>query len=105
MGQKEHVFPEPGGLAPARILSLDGRPLNDAPASAEVRLACPTFSATAEMAGLSRVLGGYHIEADNVEGLAMGRKVADHTWPRYQAYFDGTAGAAAAGAVEKSAER
>ncbi len=42
----------------------------------------PTFSATAEMAGISRVLGGYHIQADNVEGLVLGRKVGNevYTW-------------------------
>ena len=44
-----------------------------------------------EMAGISRVMGGYHIQADNVEGLRLGRKVADYVWPRTKAYFDGTA--------------
>jgi hypothetical protein len=51
----------------------------------------PTFSATAEMAGRSRVLGGYHIQADNKAGLKLGRSVAKATWPVYRAYFDGTA--------------
>jgi hypothetical protein len=41
-----------------------------------ITLDFPTFSSTAEQAGFSRVLGGYHIMVDNVEGLAMGRKVA-----------------------------
>ena len=57
-------------------------------------LKLPTFTATAEMAGISRVMGGYHIQADNVEGLALGRKVAQFEWPRIRAYFDGTAPAA-----------
>jgi hypothetical protein len=57
----------------------------------EVSLPLPTFSATAEMAGISRVMGGYHIQADNVEGLTLGRKVAELEWPRLQAYFEGTA--------------
>jgi hypothetical protein len=57
----------------------------------EVELPLPTFTATAEMAGLSRVMGGYHVQADNIEGLALGRKVANFEWPRIQAYFDGTA--------------
>jgi hypothetical protein len=43
------------------------------------------------MAGRSRVLGGYHIEADNVEGLKMGRKVADVVWTKAQAQFEGKA--------------
>ena len=36
-------------------------------------------------------MGGYHIQADNVAGLELGRKVADCEWPRYQEYFNGTA--------------
>lgn len=56
-----------------------------------ITLQLPTFTATAQMAGLSRVLGGYHIQADNVAGLELGVKVAVYDWPRIQAYFDGTA--------------
>lgn len=48
-----------------------------------VVLRFPTFTETANMAGLSRVLGGYHIKSDNVEGLAMGRKVAGVVWKKY----------------------
>jgi hypothetical protein len=44
----------------------------------------PTFTETAEMAGISRVLGGYHIQVDNVEGLKLGRKVAARSWKRYR---------------------
>jgi hypothetical protein len=36
-------------------------------------------------------MGGYHIQADNIEGLKMGRHVADYLWPVVQKYFDGTA--------------
>ena len=43
------------------------------------------------MAGISYIMGGYHIQADNVEGLALGRKVAEFTWPRIEAYWKGTA--------------
>ncbi len=56
----------------------------------EVRLNLPTFSATADMAGLSRVYGGYHIQADNVEGLKLGRTVSEHCWKTITACFDGT---------------
>jgi hypothetical protein len=73
---------------------------------AEVRLHCelteksagelmtldlPTWSATAEMAAFSRALGGYHIPIDNDVGLRVGRDIAVWSWPKYQAYFDGTA--------------
>jgi hypothetical protein len=29
------------------------------------------------------VLGGYHIQADNVEGLKLGRNVAGVIWKKY----------------------
>ncbi len=43
-----------------------------------------TFTETAEMAGISRVLGGYHIQADNVAGLQLGRDVAHEVWKFYK---------------------
>jgi len=55
----------------------------------------PTWSGTAEMAALSRAMGGYHIPIDNNTGLEVGRKIAAWSWPKYQAYFDGTARVAA----------
>jgi hypothetical protein len=48
-----------------------------------VVLEFPTFTETANMAGRSRVLGGYHIQADNVEGLNLGRKVTTAVWKKY----------------------
>jgi uncharacterized protein DUF6851/vanadium-dependent haloperoxidase-like protein len=57
----------------------------------DVRLELPTFSATAEMAALSRAMGGYHIPTDNIVGLEVGREIAVWSWPKYQAYFNGTA--------------
>ncbi len=48
-----------------------------------VVLKFPTFTETANMAGFSRVLGGYHIQSDNVEGLSLGRKVAEVAWGKY----------------------
>jgi hypothetical protein len=36
-------------------------------------------------------MGGYHIQADLVGRLELGRKVADYTWPRMKDYFNGTA--------------
>jgi hypothetical protein len=49
-----------------------------------VTLHFPTFTETAEMAGVSRVLGGYHIQADNVEGLELGRRVAHQVFEYYR---------------------
>lgn len=59
-------------------------------AKKEVELALPTFTATAEMAGVSRIMGGYHIQADNVEGLKLGKNVAEFEWPRIKAYWEGS---------------
>ena len=47
----------------------------------------PTFTETAEMAGISRVMGGYHIQADNVAGLELGRNVAHEVWSFYQKHL------------------
>lgn len=44
----------------------------------------PTFTETAEMAGISRVLGGYHIQSDNIAGLELGRNVAHEVWKFYK---------------------
>ncbi|WOK09020.1 vanadium-dependent haloperoxidase [Imperialibacter roseus] len=49
-----------------------------------VTLRFPTFTQTAEMAGISRVLGGYHIQSDNIEGLKLGREVAREAWKFYK---------------------
>ena len=54
-----------------------------------ITLKFPTFTETAEMAGRSRVLGGYHIQADNVEGLKLGRKVASEVWAVYTQHIAG----------------
>lgn len=70
---------------------VDGKAVIDPTLTCDVALQLPTFSATAEMAGLSRVLGGYHIQSDNTAGLKLGRQVAEHIWPKTKAYFDGTA--------------
>ncbi len=75
----------------AQMQAVDGKPAADLPESKEIRLPLPTFTATAEMAAVSRLWGGYHIRADNEVGLELGRKVADYSWPKYQAYFNGTA--------------
>lgn len=49
----------------------------------KVVLHFPTFTETANMAGMSRVMGGYHIQSDNIEGLKLGRNVAHEEWKFY----------------------
>jgi hypothetical protein len=86
-GRRTHGLACVASLLAAR--SPPGRPVPAAPRDVDRVGARPPV--TAEMAGISRVVGGYHIQADNVAGLEMGRRIAEHSWPRYQAYFDGTA--------------
>ena len=52
-----------------------------------ITLKFPTFTEAAEMAGISRVLGGYHIQADNVAGLELGRNVAREVWNFYKSHL------------------
>jgi hypothetical protein len=74
------------------IMMKDGKlPVGHEKMTCNVALALPTFTATAEMAAVSRLWGGYHIRTDNDAGLVQGRKVAEFCWPKYKAYFDGTA--------------
>ncbi len=56
----------------------------------EVTLEFPTFSEAAEMAGISRVMGGYHIQSENIEGLELGRNVAKELWKKYQYHIGET---------------
>ena len=65
--------------------------LTEKNAGAELDIDLPTFTATADMAALSRAMGGYHIPLDNNVGLKVGRELAAWSWPKYQAYFNGTA--------------
>lgn len=69
----------------------EGQPAVGIPESRDTVLPLPTFSSTAEMAAESRMLGGYHIRTDNEDGLKLGRRVAADAWPRYKAYWEGTA--------------
>ncbi len=52
----------------------------------EITLHFPTFTETANMAGISRVMGGYHIQCENKEGLKLGRSVAAAVWRKYLYY-------------------
>ncbi len=65
--------------------------LTETDAGGTVELELPTFSATAEMAARSRAMGGYHIPIDNDVGLRVGRELASWSWPRYEAFWKGTA--------------
>ena len=76
------------GASHAAMMSVDGKKASADEKACDIVLGLPTFSATAELAGWSRVLGGYHIQTDNLEGLKLGRSVAGVTWARAQKLFD-----------------
>jgi len=83
------LLTEPGYACESMQMRF-GKVTGDKTLTCDVVLRLPTFSATAEMAGISRVMGGYHVQVDNVEGLKLGRKVAEHIWPNLDAHFNGT---------------
>jgi len=55
-----------------------------------ISLKFDTFSQTADLAGISRVMGGYHIPIENVEGLKLGRSVGSVVFNKCQSYINGT---------------
>jgi hypothetical protein len=78
-------------IATSQMQAVEGVPAKDVAATANVDLVLPTFSQTAEVAAQSRLLGGYHIRSDNEDGLKLGRQLAEFVFPRYKAYWEGTA--------------
>lgn len=77
------------GFKCSQIQMINGKMTVDQHASCDVALQMPTFSETAEMAALSRLMGGYHIRTDNEVGVEVGRKVGKHLWPKFEALFSG----------------
>jgi hypothetical protein len=89
--RKAGMLTEPGVECQIMMMRDGKLPLGHEKMTCDVALALPTFTATAEMAAVSRLWGGYHIRTDNEAGLVCGRKLAEYEWPKIQAYFDGTA--------------
>ncbi len=56
---------------------------------APVILEFATLTQTAEAAGKSRVLGGYHIATENTVGLELGARVAERVWSKYRLLREG----------------
>ena len=78
----DEYFGESVELTPGTLTEIDstffGKP---------VTITFPTFTEAANMAGMSRVMGGYHIQADNVAGLELGRDVAKQAWKFYNEHL------------------
>jgi len=89
--RKAGILTEPGFECKLMMMRDGQLPLGHEKMTCDVALALPTFTATAEMAAVSRLWGGYHIRTDNEVGLVAGRQIAEYEWPKIQAYFNGTA--------------
>ena len=79
----------PGGLGtwtvPAGSLHFEAGP------SVDVPLQWATYYDAADQAGLSRLYGGIHVEADDLRGRVMGARCGLDAWDMAQRYWDGTA--------------
>ena len=59
--------------------------------SADVPLQWATYYDAADQAGISRLYGGIHVEADDLGGRVMGAQCGRDAWTKAQTYWDGTA--------------
>jgi hypothetical protein len=79
----------PGGLGsftiPAGSLEFEAGPSQD------VELQWATYYDAADQAGLSRLYGGIHVQADDLNGRVMGAQCGKDAWALAQTYWDGTA--------------
>ncbi|PIB27361.1 haloperoxidase [Maribacter sp. 4U21] len=78
----DDYFGEKVELIPGSLTETDAEHFGE-----PVIITFPTFTEAANMAGMSRVMGGYHIQADNVAGLELGRNVATETWKFYNKHL------------------
>lgn len=78
----DDYFGEEVELIPGSLTETDPKNFGE-----PVTITFPTFTEAADMAGMSRVMGGYHIQADNVAGLELGRDVASETWKFYNKHL------------------
>jgi hypothetical protein len=79
----------PGGLADWTV--EQGSLLHEEGPTADVELQWATYFDAADQAGISRLYGGIHISADDIEGRIVGDQAGRDAWALAQTYFDGTA--------------
>ncbi len=77
----------PGGLTEWRIDAGDLE-FEDGP-SEPVTLQWATYADAADEAGVSRLYGGIHVPADDLEGRRIGARVGADAWRHVQQYFSG----------------
>ena len=57
----------------------------------DVALQWATYYDAADQAGISRLSGGIHVDADDLNGRIMGSKIGLDAWTKAQTYYDGNA--------------
>ncbi|MGB9374066.1 MAG: vanadium-dependent haloperoxidase [Jiangellales bacterium] len=77
----------PGGLGEQRIRS-DSLEFEAGP-SDDVVLQWATYADAADQAGLSRLYGGIHVRADDLNGRLVGEKCGRAAWAKAQEYYGG----------------
>ena len=79
----------PGGLGEWRVeageLEFEAGPADD------VVLQWATYADAADEAGISRLYGGIHVRADDLEGRIIGVEVGTNAWSRAEEFFEGVA--------------
>jgi len=80
----------PGGLAEHTVVA--GSLIHEDGPTADVQLQWATYYDAADQAGISRLYGGIHIEADDLEGRKIGSACGLGAWALAQQYYAGTIG-------------
>ena len=79
----------PGGIGEATVAAGELR--HEAGPSRDVRLQWATYFDAADEAGISRLYGGIHISADDLQGRKLGAACGEAGWVLARRYFAGTA--------------
>jgi len=80
----------PGGMASWTVKA--GSLIHEYGPTKDVTLQWATYFDAADQAGISRLYGGIHVEADDLEGRKIGAECGRGAWALAQRYFDGSAG-------------
>lgn len=80
----------PGGLGTHRVAARSFE-AEHAPVEA-VELQWATYADAADQAGISRLYGGIHVEADDLAGRRLGAECGRAAWTRARHHFEGTVG-------------
>ena len=56
----------------------------------DITLQWATYADAADQAGISRLYGGIHVRADDLQGRIMGATIGRDAWDLAQRYYDGS---------------